>query len=200
MAALFFAGFFTVVNGIYHHPALILTGLLDCAGLFFTFLLVQKSLHIKSKTGDAVCGVIEKGGCDDVLASKGSTFMGLFGWSEVGFAYFSVSLMALLLFPQAWGALALCNAVCLPFSFWSIWYQKTRVKAWCTMCLSVQATLWCLFFCYLAGGVLKEAWPPTAAVLALGAAYVGALLGLNRLMPLIERNDDINSNETDIAS
>ena len=39
-------------------------------------------------------------GCDSVLETKASKFFGIFGWSEVGFSYFSVSLLTLLIFPQ----------------------------------------------------------------------------------------------------
>lgn len=192
-------GYFIIEKRIFSHAWAIAAMLFNCAGLFFTWLLVKKSLHIKSHTGDKVCGVIEQHGCDNVLSTKAASFFGLFGWSEVGFAYFSVSLIALLAFPQASGSLALCNLCCLPFSFWSVWYQKTRAKAWCTLCLCVQATLWALFFCYLGGGLLKHALSPDISIVPLIAAYASALLGLNRLMPLIEKPEPNEEDETDIT-
>lgn len=167
----------------------------DLAGLFFTFLLVQKSANVKSSVSDKVCGVIEKGGCDSVLATKASSFFGIFNWSEVGFAYFSVSLAVLLVFPGWTCYLALCNACCLPFTFWSIWYQKFRAKAWCTLCVFTQATLWCLFFSYLLGGHFAGVFPLRLPLFVLGAAYLAMLLALNRLMPMIEHTKD-NENET----
>ena len=84
---------------------------------------------------DKICGLIDRTGCGTVLSTKASKFFGLFGWSEVGFSYFGVSLACLLVFPQHIGYLALVNACCCPFSFWSVWYQKYRAKAWCTLCL-----------------------------------------------------------------
>ncbi len=193
-------GYFIIENRIFSRPWAIAALIFNGAGLFFSWLLVMKSLHIKSSTGDKVCGVIERHGCDSVLSTKASSFFGLFGWSEVGLAYFSVSLIALLAFPQAAASLALCNLCCLPFSFWSVWYQKTRAKAWCTLCLCVQATLWALFFCYLGGGMLNGAFSPDVNLIALIAAYASALLGLNRMMPLIERNEPDEENETDITA
>lgn len=196
LAAVFLLGYFFISNDLWRHPSAWLLVLFNLAGLFFTYHLVQKSANIRSATADRVCNTLQKGGCDSVLKSKASKFFGLFGWSEVGFAYFSVSLGAMLMFPQTLGNLALCNACCLPFTLWSIWYQKTRAKAWCTLCVSVQATLWCLFFCYLGGGWFRSEPVAGTSLLVLGAAYVAALLGLNKLMPLIEKNNTDNEDET----
>ena len=187
-ALLFLYAFIT--NGLYQHWSTIGVAIIDIFGLWMTYMLVQKSANIHNSAADAVCGVLQSGGCDDVLATKASKFFGLFGWSEVGFAYFSVSLLTLLLFPEWICYLAACNVCCLPFTFWSIWYQKFRAKAWCTMCVSVQGSLWLLFFCYLGGGWLKDVFPLRIEFFVLGLTYVVVLLGLNQLMPLIERNDD----------
>ncbi len=180
-----------VANNIYAHVSTILLTLLDIGGLYITWLLVQKSAHIKNRHADAVCSVVEAGGCDDILETQAAKFFGIFGWSEVGFAYFSVSLLCLLIFPQWIGYLALCNLLCLPFSFWSVWYQRFKAKTWCTLCLCVQATLWLLFFCYLGGGWLKEAFPLRIEFFILGLTYVAVMLGINAIMPLIDRNNKI---------
>ena len=182
-------GYLFVTNGIYRHVSTVLLTAIDLAGIYITWLLVQKSAHIKNRHADAVCSVVEAGGCDDVLSMSASKFFGIFGWSEVGFAYFSVSLMCLLIFPQYIGYLALCNVVCLPFSFWSVWYQRFRAKTWCTLCLCVQAMLWLLFFCYLGGGWLREALPLRIEFFVLGLTYLTVMLALNALMPLIDRNN-----------
>lgn len=178
-----------VSNGVYRHLSTALLALIDVAGLYVTWLLVQKSAHIKNRHADAVCSVVEAGGCDDILSTTASKFFGIFGWSEVGFAYFSVSLLCLLMFPQCIGALALCNVLCLPFSFWSVWYQRFKAKTWCTLCLCVQSMLWLLFFCYLGGGWLKYAWPVGIYFVVLCATYLAVMLGLNAIMPLLDRNN-----------
>lgn len=181
-----------VVNGIYTHLSTIFIAAIDIAGLYFTYLLVQKSLKIHNPAADRVCGVLQAGGCDSILEMKASKFFGIFGWSEVGFAYFSVSLIALLLLPGLLPWLALCNLCCLPFTVWSIWYQRFRAHKWCTLCVCVQCSLWLLFFCYFFGGWLKTAWPLSTEFFALGIAYVGVMLGLNAIMPLIEKNNTEN--------
>lgn len=178
-----------VTNDIWRQWSTVLLTLLNIAGLYFTFLLVQKSLKIHNPMADSVCKVLEEGGCDSILETKASKFFGLFGWSEVGFSYFSVSLLCLLIFPQFTPYLAACNVICLPFTFWSIWYQRFRAHKWCTLCVSVQATLWLLFFCYLGGGWLAHVFPLRQQFFVLGVTYITALLALNRLMPFFDRSD-----------
>lgn len=171
--------YFYITGGLYRQWSLTAVLAADMLGLWLTFMLMQKTLKIKSKAADRVCGILQAGGCDDILELKASSFFGIVKWSEVGFAYFSVSLAALLLFPGMAGALALCNICCLPFTLWSIWYQKFRAKKWCTLCVSVQATLWLLFVCYLLGGWVKHALPLAPHTFALAACYAAALLAIN---------------------
>ncbi len=189
IALLLFAYAF-VVNDLYRHLSVIFIAAIDILGLYITYLLVQKSLNYHNDAADKVCGVLQAGGCDSILSTKASKFFGLFGWSEVGFAYFSVSLLTLLLFPGMLPWLALCNVCCLPFTVWSIWYQRFRAHKWCTLCVIVQSSLWLLFFCYCFGGWLSMAWPPKIHFIVLGLTYVGVMLGINALMPLIENREE----------
>lgn len=179
-----------VSNHIYAHVSTVLLTLFDLAGLYFTYLLVQKSLKIHNPAADEVCKVLQEGGCDSVLETDASKLFGFFGWSEIGFTYFSVSLLALLIFPQSIAYLALFNACCLPFTVWSIWYQHFRAHAWCTLCVSVQCTLWCLFFCYLGGGWFRSIFPLRIDVVVLGVTYLTVLLVLNRILPKFENEKD----------
>ena len=159
--------------------------LLDCAGLYFSWMLVQKSLGIRSVAADAFCSVIEEGGCDEIARSEASSFMGIFKWSEVGLAYFSVSLAIMLIYPGMLPVLAAVNILCLPYTVWSIWYQRFKAKTWCTLCVCVQCTLWLLFFTYLAGGITQHIFPITGRFMfdfiVAGSVYVAVLLGINRL-------------------
>lgn len=186
---LFVAVYLFVSNRIYDRWSTVLLTVFNLVGLYFCYLLMGKKLRISSRIADRVCGVLQKGGCDDVLADKASTFYGIFSWSEVGFTYFSVSLLALWIFPQYTSYLAACNVCCLPFTVWSISYQKFVVKAWCTLCVSVQCTLWVLFFCYLGGGWLGGIFPLRLQFFVLVAVYGIVLLTLNRLSPYLERNE-----------
>lgn len=189
IAALVF--YLWVTNGIYRHVSLYFVALFDCIGLWFSTYLLQKTLKIHNPAADRVCKVIEEGGCDSVLKTSASSFFGIFSWSEVGFSYFFVSLMCLLIFPQFTGYLALINLCCLPFSFWSVWYQKFRAKAWCTLCLGVQATLWILALCYLLGGWWSYIFPLRIEFVVLIATYALTLLVINKISTKYENSEAI---------
>lgn len=176
-------------GGLWRFPSAWFVAALDLLGLWLTWMLVRKSLNRSSASADRVCGVLQAGGCDTVLGLGASKFFGLFGWAEVGLSYFSVSLLALLMFPQWLGCVALCNLCCLPFTVWSIWYQKCRAGVWCTLCVCVQCTLWLLFFAYLWGGWYHGVWPPAVQFWVLGVTYVVVMLGINRLMPFFDRKE-----------
>ena len=98
--------------------------------------------------------------------------------------------MTLLMFPQYIGFLALINACCCPFSIWSVWYQKYRAKAWCTLCLITQACLWLSLGCYAFGGWFGSSFPLDIHIIVIGSAYVAALLLINALSPYLERNEN----------
>ncbi|MDE5831807.1 MAG: vitamin K epoxide reductase family protein, partial [Desulfovibrio sp.] len=142
---------------------------------------------IHSAASDRVCGALEHGGCDSIVKLKVSKLFGVFSWSEIGFGYFGVSLLALLMFPSTWAYLALCNVCCLPYTVWSVWYQKFRAGHWCTLCVAVQTTLWLLFFSYLASGFFREILPPRWELLVLIAAYAFAVLGLNAVLSALAK-------------
>ncbi len=166
-------------------------------GIWLSWMLVLKSLGIHTKRADAVCSVLEEGGCDEIAKSEASSFMGIFKWSEVGLAYFSVSLLATLLFPHCLTALAAINILCLPYTIWSICYQKFVAKTWCTLCVYVQATLWLLFFSFLFGGWTKHILPVSGVILldciVLIMCYALALFSFNllddHLARLIKKNE-----------
>lgn len=177
-----------VRNGTWRYLSVWFLLAVDLFGLWLTFMLVQKSLKIKNKTADKVCGVLQAGGCDSILKTNASSFFGIFSWSEVGFTYFGVSLLTMLIAPAAIHWLALINICCLPFTLWSIWYQKFRAKHWCTLCVCVQASLWLQFICYFFGRWECPVFPLDLGFFALGATFLFVLLLINRLLPSFSNN------------
>lgn len=168
-------------GGIFSSVAATVLLAINCFGAWVSWLLVQKSAGYHTAAADKVCSVIEPTGCNTVLRTSASKFFGLFSWSAVGLGYFSVNIIALLLAPESIPTLSLLNICCLPFSFWSVWYQKNRAGAWCTMCLLVQASLWAIFITNLCGHFIF--WPPLwTHILIVLAAYAAATLGINRLI------------------
>lgn len=197
LAALVVFAYFFITRGLYLHLSTILLTIFDCVGLYFSWLLLQKSLNIHTAASDRVCGVLEQGGCDSIMQLKVSKLFGVFSWSEIGFGYFSVSLATLLIFPHMWPSLALCNLCCLPYTFWSIWYQKFRAGHWCTLCVGVQSTLWLLFFCYLCGGWFSHSFPLHIKFFILIAVYFFAVLFLNMIIGIFK---NLPCHETNSAS
>lgn len=181
--ALLLIAYLYVENGLWRFWSVWALTAVDIFGIWLTYMLVQKSLSIKNAVADKVCGVLQEGGCDSILKTSASSFFGIFSWSEVGFTYFGVSLLAMLIAPQTIHWLSLINICCLPFTVWSIWYQKFRAKHWCTLCVSVQLSLWLQFICYFFGHWQAPVFPLTLGFFTLGATFVFVLLALNRLLP-----------------
>lgn len=201
----FLTAYFFVIHGLWHRVADMITIGLDMTGIALTWLLLLKTVGAPSKAADAVCGVIQAHGCNRVIGS-GGTFLGIFHWSEVGFAYFTVSLAAILLDPRTIPWLAMVNLCCLPYTVWSVCYQHFKAKAWCTLCLGVQLTLWLLAAAYAYGQwwQMLPDLPPVGAltrVVLLLSAYALVMLGTNKITSLINRyNDKDNAGTTNTQS
>ncbi len=122
------------------------------------------------------------------LSRRPQAFFGIVSWSEVGLSYFGVSTAILLIFPQCIGWLALVNLLCLPFTFWSIWYQRFRLHTWCTLCVTTQALLWLQAGSYLWAGAWHHQLSSGWSLAVIAAAYGAALLALNRLTTFIKHH------------
>ena len=112
-------------------------------------------MHIQSNYADKICLLFSKGDCNNVLESNAAKLFGIFGWSEIGLGYFTANVLLLLFFQQTVHLLALINIFALPYSFWSVWYQKVKAKQWCTLCLIVQVLLWAIFISNLLFGNIQ---------------------------------------------
>ena len=158
----------------------------NAAGLGVAFMLLQKQLHIPNRLADKLCGLAKESHCETVTQSDGADFFGLVKLSEIGGGFFAVNLLALLFVPQALFFLALVAVCVLPFSFWSVWYQKHVARSWCVLCLCTLALMWLQAGIYLVGGVYSMVSHQWAVALGLGAAYGAAVLLLNKLMNVLE--------------
>lgn len=174
---------FAVINDLFRTWSAPVALLLNAAGIYVCYLLILKDAHVESRAADSVCGVIESHGCSTVLSHDASVFMGLFPWCQIGMTYFSVSFLAILLYPPCMPYLAVASACCLPYTVWSVCYQKFKIKAWCTLCLCVQTIFWLEFFVYLAGGRFHGVFPLHFDLAILLACYLVTLLVLNRAVP-----------------
>lgn len=185
LCLLFFIVFFFVKNELYKQLGTILLTVFYCCGVYISYLLLLKSAHVQSNAADSVCRVIQREGCNTVLEHRGAKLFGIFGWSEIGLTYFSVSLIALLISPECQHYLAWINVCCLPFSFWSVTYQKFVIHAWCTLCLCIQALFWLLFGAFLIGGYFHSLLPVTWQAVVLVIGYVTVLFAAHEFTPIL---------------
>lgn len=185
-----------VANDLYTHFWMYPLVIFYICGIALSYLLVQKTLGVKNKAADHVCGVLEQGGCDRIAKSDGASFLGIFHWSEVGLTFFGVSLLVLLLYPQAVGALCLINICALPYTVWSITYQRFVAHTWCTMCVGVQILLWLTFICLCLDGALHSLPAIGWQLIPLCIAYGTVMLGLNRLDSFIINRKPTPENDT----
>jgi len=119
---------------------------LNLAGLYISWLLLLKQMKVHSEYADKICSLFKQKDCNNVLESKAAKLFGLISWSEIGFGYFLTNVLLLLIFPTSINAIAFINILTLPFTLWSVWYQKAKAKQWCALCLIIVATLWLIFF------------------------------------------------------
>ena len=155
-------------------------------GLYVCYLLLLKQLRINSSSADKICSLFNKSDCNDVLESPAARLMGVVGWSEVGFSYFLGNLLILLFFYDYIYYLTIINIVVLPYSLWSIWYQKYRAKQWCPLCIIVQVLLWLLFLINIAFGTRFNIELITLnSLLIVVSIYSLPLLSVTLLLPVI---------------
>ena len=163
--------------------------LLNALGIYVTGLLLQKQLNIHNRIADKMCSFIKESKCEDVTNSTGGSLLGLVKLSEVGFAFFFVNFLALLFLPNFLFFCALSSIIVLPFSFWSVWYQKYKAKSWCALCLLSLLIMWIQAFIYVLSDRLKFDWDWIAA-LTLCLLYIVSTLILNKLMSLFSIRQD----------
>lgn len=162
---------------------------LNTIGIYITVLLLQKQLNIHNSIADKMCSFIKENKCENVTNSTGGTILGLVKLSEIGFAFFFVNILALLFFTHLLPFCGLFSILVLPFSFWSIWYQKYKVNSWCALCLLSLLLLWLQAIIYVFSDILKFDWNWISA-LNLCMLYIVSALILNKLMKLFSFKQD----------
>lgn len=175
------------INSTYCNCGIIALLVLNIIGIYISWLLVQKQLHIPNNHADKICSLLKKGNCNSVLSSSAAKIMGMIGWSEIGLSYFISNLFIVVVIPYLIPYLALINIVGLPYSFWSVWYQKYKIKRWCPLCLVVQILLWIVFVVNLFFTWIIIPHFTLLNVILTGCIYIAPLLIINALLPKLEK-------------
>lgn len=145
----------------------------------------MKQLNIQNSYVDKICSLFRKSDCNNILSSSAAKFIGLIGWSEVGLGYFASNLFIILFTPSLVYYSALINIISLPYTFWSIWYQKFRAKQWCPLCLIVQVLLWSIFLIDLIFGFIGIPYFSYPAILLIICLYIIPYLVISLFLPTL---------------
>lgn len=108
---------------------------------------------------------------------------GVIGWSEIGLGYFVANTLTVTCFPSLLPYMVLINTLALPYTIWSVWYQKFKARQWCPLCLIVQGLLWTIFFINLGFGLIHIPEINIADLLITGLLYLIPTLFINMLVP-----------------
>jgi len=179
---LVFYSFFTLE--LYKDIGTLLLFALNAAGVYFGYLLVLKQLNVQNRYGDKICSLFKQSDCNDILNSKAARLGDVIGWSEIGLGYFFTNIAVLLFLPSLLPYVSIVNIFTLPFTIWSIWYQKIRAKQWCPLCLCVLAVLWMMFFVNVIFNYISFQ-EIGLTYIYIGCLYLVSILALNLLLPMI---------------
>jgi uncharacterized membrane protein len=179
---------------LYKSIGLVLSLILNLTGIYISYLLILKQIHVHSGNADKICSLFKKSDCNNILESSAAKFMGVISWSEVGFSYFISNTIVLLFAPDLLYYLAVANILALPYSFWSIWYQRIKAKQWCPLCLVVQVLLWAIFIVNVLSNFVAIPQLTILNIIKTGCFYLLPYLIIDSLLPIIiksERTENI---------
>ncbi len=175
--------------------------LVNFFGVYVCYLLVLKQMNVHSKFADKICSTFSQSDCNNVLESNAAKLWGVLGWSEVGLGYFFSNVLMIVFLPQLIPLMALINIFTLPYSFWSIWYQKLKAKQWCPLCLIVQVLLWGILivdvifgYLQLPGGIELQ------NTIVVGCIYILLIFTFNLLVPKLSEGNQVEQLRQEINS
>ena len=172
---------------------LILTSL---TGIYISWLLLLKQMHIQSQYADKICSLFKQKDCNNVLESKAAKLFGIIGLSEIGFGYFSTNVLLILFSPTLILSIVLINILTLPFTLWSVWYQWAKAKQWCILCLIVLILLWAIFIVSCLFGYIRMPelnYQEFQNLIVTGCCYFISILGINILVPKLNTENTTQS-------
>jgi len=188
-----------IIFDLYKNIGLLLLITISLFGFYIGFLLVLKHLKIHSNNSDKICSLFKKSDCNDVLNSKAARLWNIIGWSEIGLGYFMSNTFILLFFPCFVPFLAIVNVCALPFTLWSIWYQKIKVNQWCPLCLIVQIILWIIFIINLLCGFVYIP-EPSINYIFIGCIYLIPIMLINLLVKKLMIGEKIENITQELKS
>lgn len=88
----------------------------------------------------------------------------------------------------------------LPYTLWSVWYQKFKARRWCVLCLIVQGLLWITALVSLLGGAYNSPSCNIPNIITLISLYAAILFSLNMLLPKFIKAGELSFWKTNFNS
>lgn len=166
---------------------------INLLGLFISYLIILRQLKIHNQYADKICSIFHKSDCNNILDSNSEKFLGLINWSEVGFSYFFSNILIFIFFPQIIPVVAIFNVIALPYTVWSIWYQKIKIQQWCTLCLCIQLIIWLFFIISIVFNYFSLLTTSSKSWLAVISLYVVSFILINRFVSIWAQKSKIEN-------
>lgn len=154
---------------------------LSSIGLYLSWLLLNLHTHSESKAATKICSLFKgKSSCVE------SRFLVLdrYDLSELGIVFFGCNLLLSLFSPLfIISPLSVVTLAAIPFTLWSIGYQRFHQHKWCPLCLMVQGVVWLQFAAFCFEGTFVGLHLDTTFILAtivLTASYILATYCVHR--------------------
>ncbi len=116
-------------------------------GTVLSGLLLWQSVDTDNPFLQSFCQVGNRNNCNGILQSKAANLTPWLSWSEVGFFYFSGGFLSIVFAILSHNlsiitGIGLVGILSLPYTIYSVYYQKFVARQWCKLCMAVQAALW----------------------------------------------------------
>ncbi|WP_303207725.1 vitamin K epoxide reductase family protein [Bacteroides oleiciplenus] len=174
--------------------------LLNIIGAYTSYLLLMKQMKVQSKYADKICTLFKEGDCNSILETDAAKLWGTISWSEIGLGYFIANSIILLSFPQYLTYLSLTNICALPYTLWSLYYQKFKAKQWCPLCLIVQAIIWIIFFVSTGFNAIYIPSLNILDISIIAGIYLSLILIINLLVENLSKSLNIEQVKQEINS
>ncbi|MDN4754800.1 vitamin K epoxide reductase family protein [Porphyromonadaceae bacterium W3.11] len=164
--------------------------LFSIVGTSICMLLVNRKIN--RGFADRFCSLSNTMNCNKVLDSKIFSISGFIDLTDIGLGFFISNIVIVCIFPVFTKYLVVINLLGFPFTIWSIWYQKFKVKEWCPLCLSVIFTLWGIYYSAFA----FNKWIGIGAFyfidfLLTGSIFIIIILGISYLTSILQDSKDL---------
>jgi len=167
---------------------LVVVYLLYWSGAGISLLLLYHGFDKNNLLVNKICNLNKKSNCNSILDSSAAKLFGTVSWSEIGFVYFSGSLLTLSIVPAAITILIILSTGCLVYSVWSIYYQWRIAKEWCVLCLITQLIFWLVAFTFIISGKTHLIIPPSNTFLVTFFCFAIPFALLYFIVPLLNNS------------